>query len=639
MSDSSANSTSDWLPVENKETIRRTQQGQIIGFSNIANDNHIWLGIPYAQPPIGDLRWKAPRPLKAWAGVKKALKTGASSSQQKPSWKNDMLAGNSFTGSTYVGSEDCLYLNIWSPPFSRDDIPTGESRLPVMVWIHGGGNLWHNGDLKGKDGISLVSSQKVILVSMNFRLGAFGWLTHPAFKEQADNAEDASGNFGTLDIIQVLQWVKDNIAAFGGDPNRVTIFGVSAGGWNVMSLLCSPKAKGLFHRAIVQGSWPKTSSIEHAENFIDDRVSGHPQSSNELLLQLLRTDEPVLDRPTAKQRLLSMTASAIVDYLKNKSYEQIERAYLVIEEQVKNDYFTKEEVTDTKLGRHVPESSHSVPRIFCDGYVVAKGGIVNTIQERRHNPVPVILGTTRDESTIFQIMDVLMEPLYVTVDHGKRQIVDQRRYEITNEYQTKLWKALGVDELADTLVISQEQPVFAFRFDWDDWPTINGDDLSLLLGAFHGSETAFLFDMPVRWCTDFPSSSKPVSQALMAYWSEFAYSGHPSRGRSSDSDRHVSLPEWVSWDQRPHSNDKMIVLDGHANGGIRMSGEHANKQQVLDQIPLDKRLDNISHRKQLYWDLLCHSHTFFSWDDYRTVEGGLCANENLTAFTMSQKVN
>jgi para-nitrobenzyl esterase len=189
-------------------------------------------GIPFAAPPLGDLRWRAPQPVKPWSGEKKADKFG-------PSCMQDASFARIF-GAPDAISEDCLYLNVWTPAKAATD------KLPVMVWIYGGGFAGGMTSIPAYDGTQFAK-QGVVLVSVSYRLGAFGFLAHPELSRESGKA---SGNYGLQDMIAGLQWVKANIARFGGDPSRVTIFGESAGGIAVSMLGASPSAKGLFQRAI-----------------------------------------------------------------------------------------------------------------------------------------------------------------------------------------------------------------------------------------------------------------------------------------------------------------------------------------------------------------------------------------------------
>jgi len=223
--------------------IRSVENGEMIGFKS-RHDTHAWLGIPYAAPPVGELRWKAPRPPEPWTGRFEAIELGSVCPQ--PSVFGLPVPG----GQTIMGAEDCLVLNIWAPIFREEKTPVDRKRLPVMLWIHGGGNNMESGGNPNFNGSTLAGQNHVVVVTINHRLGPLGWFRHPALRSEDSSPEDNSGNYGTLDIIQALKWVQKNITAFGGDPEKVTIFGQSSGGANVLSMMASPLAKGLFHRAI-----------------------------------------------------------------------------------------------------------------------------------------------------------------------------------------------------------------------------------------------------------------------------------------------------------------------------------------------------------------------------------------------------
>ena len=206
------------------QPIVRTSQGLIEGFAE--EGIFKFLGVPYAQPPVGELRWRPPAPAAGWAGVRPASEFGPICPQ---------TAGAVFTTRAARQSEDCLYLNVWTRTLDS------QALHPVMVWIHGGGYLGGGGCEDGTDGTGLAALG-VTVVSINYRLGAFGYLAHPEF----------GSNFGLQDQIAALRWVQENIEQFGGDPDCVTVFGQSAGAHSVRILLNSPAASGLFHRAILQ---------------------------------------------------------------------------------------------------------------------------------------------------------------------------------------------------------------------------------------------------------------------------------------------------------------------------------------------------------------------------------------------------
>ena len=197
----------------------------------------VYRGIPFAKPPVGDLRWKAPQPSPKWEGVKQTIKFAPA----------PMQGGNPPSGK----SEDCLYLNVWTPAKSTKE------KVPVLVWIYGGGFSFGSTSEPGYSGEKLAK-KGVVLVSIAYRLGQLGFLAHPELS--AENPNKVSGNYGLLDQIAGLKWIQKNIAAFGGDPNKVTIFGESAGGISVSMLCASPLAKGLFHGAVSEsgGSFGST---------------------------------------------------------------------------------------------------------------------------------------------------------------------------------------------------------------------------------------------------------------------------------------------------------------------------------------------------------------------------------------------
>lgn len=215
----------------------------------IERDIAVYRGIPYAKPPVGALRWRAPKPLKPWRGVYEARAFGATCVQAPP--KGDAGVGKE------PPSEDCLTLNIWAPP--------GRRNLPVMVWVHGGGYTSGSGSAPLYDGVALARRGAVV-VTFNYRLGRFGFFHHPGLDEREGS------NFGLLDQQAVLRWVRRNIASFGGDPKRVTLFGNSAGGESILFHMTSRASRGLFQRAIVQSGLGGRALRSNAESIDSDRA-------------------------------------------------------------------------------------------------------------------------------------------------------------------------------------------------------------------------------------------------------------------------------------------------------------------------------------------------------------------------------
>lgn len=231
--------------------VLRTGAGALRGLRHDGVD--AFLGIPYAQPPVGDLRWRAPRVASRWQGVRDATRFAASCYQAAPRAWGPFTAEFVEVGAV---SEDCLYLNAWTPSHRA-------GRLPVLVWIHGGGFGSGSASIPIYDGARLAA-QGAVVVSINYRVGAFGFLAHPALSRE--DSDGVSGNYGLLDMIAALHWVHANVAAFGGDPARVTIAGQSAGAAAVNDLMVSPLAKGLFAAAIAQsGSGMGVQALPLAE--------------------------------------------------------------------------------------------------------------------------------------------------------------------------------------------------------------------------------------------------------------------------------------------------------------------------------------------------------------------------------------
>jgi para-nitrobenzyl esterase len=247
---SSGENYGQMLQTAHDDTERLTQYGKVVGFVD-NNGSHTWMGIPYASPPVKELRWKTPEKPAHWQGRLNALQArdfctqiGSQMESRPPKeWR------------VTIGSEDCLYMNIFAPRLEPDQLPRGNDRLPVMVYIHGGGNMVGYANQYKYSGTNMARNQNLIVVTFNYRLGPFGWFSHPALNSNG-SAQDRSGNYGNLDTIRALQWVQNNIEAFGGNPANVTLFGESAGGMNTFALLASPLAGGLFHRPLYRAALP-----------------------------------------------------------------------------------------------------------------------------------------------------------------------------------------------------------------------------------------------------------------------------------------------------------------------------------------------------------------------------------------------
>ena len=575
----------------NPASARSVAQGTLVGADGLYG-GHSYLGVPFAKPPVGELRWRAPQPPEP-SGRLEALTRKAPC----PQFASPMAGINDVAAGTLTGAEDCLGLDIYAPAFASDAVPGGQDRLPVMFWIHGGGNTI--GTTAFYDGSRLATEQRVIVVSISYRLGILGWFRNAKLHEGLD-ALDRSGNFGTLDIVRALEWVRDNIAAFGGDPGNVTIFGESAGGHNVFTMLASPQAAGLFHRAIVQsgGAWEATPAA--GENFIDDAEPGHPRSSNELLLRYLQGDGLAANRDEAKATLAAMDAAELQTYLRRKSVAAIFSGL----------------TDDGGIGMY------DSPRVFADGAVLPTGGIAQGFGTPGGlHPVPVMFGTNRDEQKLFTFFDERYVSRWFEILPFIR---DEHAYYRDSERASRAWKISGVDHPASEVTKLRPGKVFAYRWDWDEEPKILWADLGKLIGAAHGFEIPFVFghfDLGptgnMSFTEDNAAGREELSKAMRSYWAAFAYDGDPGRGRQGD------LPAWTAWDP---NGDRYIVLDTAADGGIRMSRETETAQALAEEIAADPTYTDERARCMALAILSDDMHAVFGEAGFKTAGGGRCAS-------------
>jgi para-nitrobenzyl esterase len=575
-------------PVIDPESARELSLGKLIGFKS-DDGAHVWRGIPFAEPPIGALRWRAPRAPRPWHGTLEALEFASPCIQfAGPGGRREGLDDTDTRG-----REDCLYLNVFAPPSKPERVPTGDARLPVMLWIHGGGNTI--GDALLYDASRLATQQSVVVVTIHYRLGVLGWFSHDALSNDDTTQDDRSGNYGTLDVIAALRWVQHYISAFGGDPNRVTVFGESAGGSDTFAMLVSPRAAGLFHRAIIQSGSGDTIEMSEAENPTDGTPAGHQRSSSEVLWALLVADATASDRDAARVHAASMTPDQVARYLRSKSPTDLLSLY------------------SGALG-----GMYDTPRLFRDGHVLPRIDVREAFARGEYNAVPAIFGTNRDEVKLFQafgsrhVARMSVMPLWFK---------NERMYDLTAEYSTKMWKVRGVDEAASAIASAGNARAYAYRFDWDEEGKLMWFDLSRLLGAAHALEIPFVFGgLSLGPVTDniYPESSLPgarlLSDQMMSYWGHFAYTGDPGRGRSGDQ------PEWKSWGP---DEGHFLVFDTETGGGIRLSNATLTRAKVLAQIANDDRFETADERCEIYGELVRFGRRL-TQNEYETVENGLC---------------
>jgi para-nitrobenzyl esterase len=472
-----------------------------------------WDDIPYAEPPVGALRWMAPRKAK----YQKLLKPKENNfCVQKPSG----MGGSTGEG-FFSGTEDCLYLDIKAPLNSNSTTKL----LPVMFWIHGGGNTSGLKDIY--DFSKMVRKHNVVVVTINYRLGPFGWFTHPAIQDKQKGL-DKTSNFGTLDIIAALKWLQPNISLFGGDPNNITIFGESAGGHNVLSLLVSELSKDLFHKAIVQSGY--TTSISKEDAFIQQKDSSTSNYTSQKVVARILKD--------ASQDV-SQNTKATRNILKNISAEKFFSYYAL-----RNSY-------------------EEIPLLTADGLVIPNVGLKKALSNKEYlNKVPTIAGSNRDEVKLW----LAAAKYFVYLDYSslgnilgipKVQIKDKEAFNIFSEYRSRAWKIRGVDDPLRSLHEAGNKDIYAYRFDWDDHRRFFIADFQELIGAAHATEIPLLTGN--NKLVDgfgfllYPTglSKKFTSKNMMKFWSNFAKHGYP--GSSTNG------VKWERYDGDTDSSNYMII--------------------------------------------------------------------------------
>ena len=477
-------------------TTVQTRPGALRG--QVEDGIHVFRGVPFAQPPVGDLRWRRPQPLQPWSGVREALEFGPVSIQaERP-------AAGPFAGimghSQELTSEDCLYLNVWTP--GLDD-----GRRPVMVWIHGGGLSSGSGSSPAYDGAPLASRGDVVIVSINYRLGALGFLPDPVLAAGGET----EGNFGFHDMLAALRWVQDDIGAFGGDPSNVTIFGESAGGIAVGILLASPLADGLFQHAIIQsGAADRLHSRESVAEML-------PFYYRELGLDQPSADE--LRRLSIDEILNAQSALSAADPAINPAAGLHGLFNAVIEEEFLN----------------------AVP--------------IDAVREGRGGHVDLLAGTMRNEFTLLSAMSGLSDLNEERALELLSPLVggSERAGECYQTYQSlRVRRGETTDPLAIyNAVMTDRQYRGSTRRLLDAREGAAGGTYSYLVEQqspmFEGRlESPHALDVPLIWGTndlmrDFVGDDPQVDQLssfMMDAWINFARTGNPTTN---------ALPGWPQY--------------------------------------------------------------------------------------------
>ena len=465
----------------------------------IENDLTVFKGIPFASPPIGELRWKAPQPVKEWNGIKQTTAYAPSPIQ----------GGNPPAGK----SEDCLYLNIWTPAKSAKE------NLPVLVWIFGGGFAGGTAVCHGEN----LANKGVVLVSITYRVGSLGFLAHPELTAESPN--NVSGNYGLLDQIASLEWIQNNIAAFGGNPNNVTIFGESAGGISVSMLCASPLAKGLFQGAISQSGG----------SFGPTRPTTYPGENMKTLKQAESNGEA---------------------YVQNYGVSSIN--------ELRN-------IDSDQLLRMGMGQGNGWPIV--DGYVIPD--VQHKLyEEGNYNDVPVLIGYNSDEGLSFpagrtpddyisgvkkrygMFADTLITAYPTSKDAVSRTARDLMR-DAAFGWQTWIWARLQ----------SQTGKSNVYYYYFDQHPDYPKESPMYDFGSPHGQDVAYVFMDLDESNENTKTSDLELSEKMGTYWTNFAKYGDPNG---------EGLPKWPPFSD---ANPKVMYLKTNPHIGPVPSEE---SMKVLD---------------------------------------------------------
>jgi para-nitrobenzyl esterase len=485
----------------------RVDSGQLQG---VAADGVIsYKGIPFAAPPIGELRWRPPQPVAPWTGVRQAAESGADCMQGR--FGPPPAPGASQT--TPAPSEDCLYLNVWRPEGSAAD-----AKLPVMVWIYGGGFTGGSSSSPNTSGAQFAK-RDVVVVAANYRVGRFGFFAFPALSRE--RTDETKGNYAYMDQIAALQWVKRNIAAFGGDPNNVTIFGFSAGGVSVHSLLISPMARGLFHKAIAESGGSRDSVLT-ARPLREDGVDpNYPVSAETIGMEF------------ARSMGIEGTDQAALAKLRALNAEQVLRG-AAVQPGTRGAFYETTPILDGKFVTETAETAY-------------KAG--------RAPRVPIIVGSNSADTAGNRVRATTKEQFFARFGKWSAQAKAAYDPDGNTDLATMVTRAnddFGQAEparFAATAFATHGSSAYRYRFSYV--PAAMREQLRT--GTPHGGEIGFVFGtLTARPGSTVSPEDREVSRMAQSYWVNFARTGDPNG---------PGLPAWPR-----HDPSKDLIFEFHPDG-------------------------------------------------------------------------
>ncbi|OOM77352.1 carboxylesterase family protein [Clostridium sp. BL-8] len=499
-------------------TLQNTKYGEVKGHEENEGKTLIWSGIPYAKAPIGELRWKAPVNTEKWTGTFDATKAGN--------------IGIQLSSGKVIGSEDCLNLDIYRPN-------TNEKKLPVIFYVHGGNN--QTGSSGGETNFEKLSvNANCVVVAVNYRLGALGFNSLPALKT-GDKNED-SGNYALLDMSKSLDWINENITAFGGNPKNITASGFSAGGRDVMAMLISPIFKGKFQKAISFSGGMTTADPEDSAKVIAKAIAPLVVKDNIKATEDEAYNWLLTDGKDVKDYLYGLSADRLASLMGNAGIRM-----------------------------------SAFPHLYTDGTVIPKEGF-NT---KEYNSVPLIMSTGSTEFSLFARYDNKFAAVDDNTLLTNSELNKELRFSIN--YGSKLYELFNSEESAERMNANYKARIYDCDFEFGNNKDVVGEKMAQLAGAFHGLWIPFVTGETTGFSALYKDSfnnagAQDLGVKFTKYITQFIWYGNPNS---------PELVAWKPWNSTSGAPTQLVLDADKDKANIKMSNERINYNDVIKEMEAD----------------------------------------------------